>query len=378
MRGRRRHELNALPPAGNDPEGLAAHLFEYLEALRVKNYAEGTVESRLVDLRLFTRWCAERSITRSREVTRPILERYQRWLFHYRRPDGKPLGFRTQQYRITALRSFFRYLSRANHIPANPAADLELPRIGWRLPGEALTASEAEAVLAQPDVTKPLGLRDRAIMETFYSTGIRRAELAALSVFDVDAERGTLFVRQGKGKKDRVVPIGERALTWLHKYREDVRPELVVAPDPGMLFLGALGEPLGIGWLTIMVRRYVLRAVTGKRGACHLFRHTVATLMLEGGADVRYVQEMLGHAKLDTTQLYTHVTITALKAIHAATHPAALLHPRRTRTGDAPRVSVRELASSLAADPSAATREEAAELLETLGAELAEEDPTEE
>jgi integrase/recombinase XerD len=349
MRGRRRKAPAPLPDAGSDPLGLAAHVAEHLDRLRVKNYSEGTVEAAIADLRVFVTWCAERGITRSAEVTRAILERYQRWLFHHRRADGRPLSFRTQQHRLVAVRSFFKYLSRAHHVLVNPAADLELPRVGQRLPREGLTPQEAEQALAVPDIRQPLGLRDRAILETFYSTGMRRKELCSLLVYDVDAERGTVMIREGKGKKDRVVPIGERALAWVLKYQHDVRPSFVVDPDPAVLFLNELGEGLGPAWLSIMVRRYVKRAGITKPGSCHLFRHAVATLMLEGGADVRYVQEMLGHAKLDTTQIYTHVSIRALKAIHDATHPAARLARAATAedVGESMlRVSARELGAA--------------------------------
>jgi integrase/recombinase XerD len=183
-------------------------------------------------------------------------------------------------------------------------------------------------VLAQADLGDPLGVRDRAIMETLYSTGIRRKEVAGLAVFDIDADRGVVMVRQGKGGKERMVPIGERALGWIEKYRTQVRPQHAVEPDPGTLFLTAWGEPLALMSLTDLVRRYVSRANIGKQGGCHLFRHTMATLMLEGGADVRHIQEMLGHASLETTQIYTQVSIRSLKAIHSATHPAAKLERR--------------------------------------------------
>ena len=173
-----------------------------------------------------------------------------------------------------------------------------------------------------------MGLRDRTMLEAFYSTGIRRMEMANLKLFDLDAERGTIMVRQGKGKKDRMVPIGERALAWAAKYLADARPKLVQEPDDGTLFLTNLGEPFSPNRLTQLVREYVERAELGKTGACHLFRHTMATLMLENGADVRYIQEMLGHAELSTTQIYTQVSIRRLKEIHTATHPARLKSTR--------------------------------------------------
>jgi integrase/recombinase XerD len=197
-----------------------------------------------------------------------------------------------------------------------------------------LNVSEVERILAVPDVEDPLGLRDRAILETFYSTGIRRTELCRLSVYDLDAERGTLLVREGKWKKDRFVPIGERALLWVEKYLLEVRGHFVVEPDPHALFLGQLGESLDPNYLTDRVGRYVKRAL-GRKAGCHIFRHTMATLMLEGGADVRFIQEMLGHANLQTTQVYTRVALTKLKQIHSATHPGAKLE-RKQHTDELP------------------------------------------
>jgi hypothetical protein len=141
----------------------------------------------------------------------------------------------------------------------------------------------------------------------------------------LDQERGTLMVRQGKGKKDRMVPIGERAIAWLARYLNDARPQLVLPPDPGTLFLTQEGEEISCHRLTQLVREHVIAADVGKSGACHLFRHTCATLMLEGGADIRYIQEMLGHVELSTTQIYTQVSIRKLKAVHTLTHPGVKL-----------------------------------------------------
>jgi hypothetical protein len=143
--------------------------------------------------------------------------------------------------------------------------------------------------MMQPDLTDPMGIRDRAILEVLYSTGIRRMEVLGLKLTDLDAERGTLLVRQGKGKKDRMVPVGERAITWLTKYLEGVRSSLVVPPDEGFVFLTNTGEAITPNRLTQLVREYD-RADIKKRGSCHLFRHTMATLMLENGADIRFIQ----------------------------------------------------------------------------------------
>lgn len=137
----------------------------------------------------------------------------------------------------------------------------------------------------------------------------------------VDPARGTVFVRQGKGARGRHVPIGARALLWVSRYSDLVRPKLVVK-ETDVLFLSASGEPICADWLSRTAKAYIAAGAPGKRGSCHLFRHTAATLMLEGGADIRYISEMLGHAKLETTALYTRVSIAKLRAVHAATHPA--------------------------------------------------------
>ena len=209
---------------------------------------------------------------------------------------------------------------------------LDMPRMDRRLPRHILTVKEAEAVLAVPDLETSTGLRDRAMLEVLYSTGMRRMELMNLQVFDVDTERGTVMIRQGKGKKDRMVPIGDRAVAWIEKYRDDVRPELATGADEGTLFLTLLGEAFAPNRLTQLVREYVQAAGTGKSGSCHLFRHTMATLMLENGADIRYIQAILGHAELSTTQVYTQVSIRQLKAIHTATHPARMPGPGATQS----------------------------------------------
>jgi len=311
--------------AGADHRTMRGNIAAYLEWMEVHSYSEDSVETRAQVLHYFATWCEERGLLRSAEVTRPILQRYQRWMFYYRKKNGQPLGISTQYERLMVVTIFFRWLTRNNYLLYNPASELELPRTERRLPKAILSVEEAEKVLAQPDLEDRLGVRDRAIMETLYSTGMRRKEVAALTIFSLDQDRGTVMIRLGKGKKDRLIPIGERAMLWVEKYLREVRPELAMEPDEGFLFLGGEGTPLTPGYLSDTVRSYVDAARIGKKGSCHLFRHTMATLMLEGGADTRFIQAMLGHVSLSTTQLYTQVAIRKLKEIHTATHPAAKL-----------------------------------------------------
>jgi integrase/recombinase XerD len=312
------------------PQTPLEHLMEkHLEDSRVHNYSEYTIRTRRIHIGFFLRWCAERGITEPIEVTRTVLEAYQRHVFHYRKKNGEPLAFTGQQDRLVPLRVWFRWMARHHHILHNPASELEMPRLGFRLPKAVLTANEAEQILAQPDIRDPIGVRDRAILETFYSTGMRRLELATLKLWDLDAERGTVMIRQGKGKKDRIIPLGDRAAHWIHSYVNNARPRLASEPDDGTVFVSNAGEPLSLDYLTEMVNGYVATSGIGKRGSCHMFRHSMATLMLEGGADIRFIQAMLGHAKLETTQLYTHVAIRQLQEIHRATHPAKLEHDKQ-------------------------------------------------
>ena len=325
MQRRRAHRGDSLlTPQEGAADSLKVTMGEFLDWVRVHHYSASTVQTRADALAGFLTWCDARSLSKPAEVTLPILERYQRHLFLYRKKSGKPLGAATQRNRLQVLRTYFKWLTKTGRLAANPASELEMPRQATALPQFVLTPREVEAVLAQPDVATYEGLRDRAMMEVLYSTGIRRAELCELTLFCVSAEGGTVSVVQGKGAKDRVVPIGERAVAWVLKYVEEARPKVVLEPDAGVLFLSVLGLPINPSSLTQLVRDYLQR-VGIPRGACHLFRHAMATQMLENGADVRFVQEILGHASLESTQVYTHVSIRKLKEIHAATHPAARL-----------------------------------------------------
>lgn len=309
---------------------LETAVARHLSWLSAHNYAPATVDTRAWALGLFRTWAQERSADEVSDLTADLVERYQRHLSQHAKADGWPLAFRTQRARLVPVRTFCKWLKREGLLAANPAEDLIMPRGEQHLPTNILTSGEVETVLAVPAIATPTGLRDRAILETFYSTGVRRTELSRLAVGDVDPERGVAMVRQGKGKKDRVVPIGERALAWVKKYLAQARPQLLRAlgADPGTLFLTERGGPFAVKHLSALVARYVTASGVGKPGSCHLFRHTLATLMLENGADVRYVQAMLGHASLQTTQVYTHVSIKALQEVHARTHPAASLSPR--------------------------------------------------
>lgn len=307
-----------------DTQGLFVFMQRFIEVLEIKLYTDMTLWNNERAIRDFIEWCDARMLRRPVDITKAIIQRYQRYLYLYRKADGMPLSVYSQRAKLAPLIQWFKWLSRENYILYNPAADIELPKQIHALPKAILSANEVERVMSQPNVTKPLGIRDRAILEVLYSTGIRRMEVVNLQLYHIDSERKILQVRQGKGRKDRMVPIGERALYWVLRYLHDVRGEYARRADSHHLFLSQYGEAMDPEWLSSTVRRYINKAHIKKGGSCHLFRHTMATLMLENGADVRYIQAILGHEKLDTTQIYTRVAINTLKQVHARTHPAKL------------------------------------------------------
>lgn len=306
-----------------EPEGLSFYLRRYLEYLGMKGHTPMGIYNVERYLQAFIHWCEPHALARPAQVGKADIELYQRYLFHHRKADGEPLSVFSQRTALVPLRGFFRWLAREGHIARDPAVDIELPRAHHVLPSQILTATEAECVLRQPDTRRPGGLRDKAILEVLYSTGLRRMEIAQLHVADIDNNRGLVFVNQGKWGKDRWVPISDRALSWVQRYLTEVRPTSVTAPDDGTLFLTRNGLPFNQCWLSTTISNYVRRARVGKSGSCHLFRHTMATLMLENGADIRFIQAMLGHADLKSTQIYAHVSVAQLKAVHSATHPGA-------------------------------------------------------
>jgi len=308
---------------------LTRYLHAHLDWMLIHGYSADTVRARRVALRRFVTWCDERTLDDPRAITKPILERYQRELFYHRKPDGKPLTLGTQHGCLAPLKTFFKWLARENHILYNPASELMLPKQPKRLPRTLLSVPDVEAILNEAEPTTPQGLRDRAVLETLYSTGLRRMELPNLALYDIDLTRRLVFVREGKGRKDRVVPLGERACAWLDKYLTEARPQLLAGAIEA-LFVSDYGEPVTPVWVADKVKRYMQFAGIDKPGATHLLRHACATHMLDNGADIRFIQELLGHSNLATTEIYTHVSIEKLQQIHAATHPAKLTHGQQT------------------------------------------------
>jgi len=270
----------------SDAGTLASRADAWLARLEERAYSPRTLQGRHWALRMFLSWAHERGLVRPEAVTKPILESYQRWLWRYAQKNGKPLSVMSQRTFLAALQGFFAWQCRDDLLPSNPAADLELPRKPKRSLPKALSTEETALALAVPDVSDPLGVRDRAILEILYATGLRRAEVVRLDLTDIDRALGTVWVRQGKGGKDRVVPLGGHAGHWLDRYLKECRPRLEVSAKEKALFLTGYGERFSPGALGNWVRRVLRTAGIERPGACHLLRHSCATHMLENGADI--------------------------------------------------------------------------------------------
>ena len=312
------------PPIGDisNPEGLYRQMLHYLEHCLVNGFSQTTVDHREESLRRFLRWCDDRDIQTPQSVNLDVIERYKFHLYHHRKRNDKPLAATTQRHLLSVVRAFFRYLAKQKKILFNPAAEIDLPKEQFRLPRDILSPSEIELVLKQPKLNTAFGLRDRAILELLYSTGIRRLECVNLLLRDLNRSSETLFISQGKGGKDRLIPVGQRALKWINRYLDEVRPCHIFGKQTDALFITQYGKPLSASFLSDQVTRYLKKAQLDREGSCHLFRHSMATHMLDNGADIRYIQAMLGHADISTTEVYTHVSIGQLKKVHQETHPA--------------------------------------------------------
>ena len=220
---------------------------------------------------------------------------------------------------LAAIRGFYRYLLRSGHIPENPLTKVSLAKVWMRLP-DTLSRQEMEELLQRPDDSTPKGLRDKAMFELLYATGLRVSELLTLTANSVNWQVGCLTAT-GKGRKERIVPIGKAAIAILRRYMDESRPLLLKGKKTDILFVNRRGGGLTRQALWKMIRKYAMLAGLQKKVHPHTFRHSFATHLLEGGADLRAVQVMLGHADISTTQVYTHVTSERLKEIHRKYHP---------------------------------------------------------
>jgi integrase/recombinase XerD len=220
---------------------------------------------------------------------------------------------------VSSLRRFYRYCLRERHVAADPALRLEPPKRAPRFP-RSLSESDVEALLAAPDARSARGLRDRAMLEVLYASGLRVSELVGLKAHEANLDAGVVRIL-GKGAKERLVPLGEEAVDWLRRYLKEARPRLLGRRSSDALFVTERGAAMTRQGFWHLLRRYGARAIPGKTLSPHVLRHAFATHLINHGADLRVVQMLLGHADISTTQIYTHVARERLKALHAKHHP---------------------------------------------------------
>jgi integrase/recombinase XerD len=293
----------------------AALLDEFCDRLWLEDgLAKNTLESYRRDLALFAHWLAGRGKALDAAAEPEVLG-----YFAFRHQGARRLRASTQARLASSLKRFYQYLVRANRIAADPTLRLEPPKRPPRFP-KTLTEGDVEALLAAPDAARPLGLRDRAMLELLYATGLRVSELVRLKSGEVSLDMGVVRVF-GKGSKERMVPLGEEAAAWLTRYQREGRPALLKGRGADAVFVTARGEAMTRQAFWHLIRRYGARAIPGKHLSPHTLRHAFATHLLNHGADLRVVQLLLGHADISTTQIYTHVARERLKALHQKHHP---------------------------------------------------------
>ena len=294
---------------------------KYREHLTVLSLAPGTVKGHCFYLNRFFRYLASVGITEITAVNRDTVGDYQAHCYEEINGKGEPNSVAAQNNALKVVKGFFRFLHENDYLAGDPAKDVGYARQPKRLPRSILTQAEMRRLLHAPDTKTTIGYRDRTIIEVLYSSGIRKEEINSLQLADVDYNDGFVRVNSGKGNKDRVVPLGRIACRYLENYVKAVRPALIRDPHDNSLFLSLRGGRLSKNVVWELVRGYARKARLKKAVSPHTFRHTCATLMLRNKANIRHIQEMLGHASLDTTQIYAQVSIADLKAVHSKCHP---------------------------------------------------------
>ncbi len=289
-------------------------LNHFLKSIEIeKGYSKNTVDSYSIDLIRYVLFLESNGIKHPDEVEETLIRSYIQEL------GLIGLSPSSISRNVASIRSFHKFLLVESYSKIYPAENIEHPRVRKK-PPEVLTIDEVFQLLEQPDTSTPVGIRDRAILETMYATGVRVSELINLRQIDLFFDMEIIRV-MGKGSKERFIPIGKVAIKWIREYQLKVRPKLVKIGSGDILFLSRLGKKLTRMSVWKLIRKYALMAGIKKRIHPHTLRHSFATHLLEGGSDLRSVQEMLGHASITTTQIYTHVSNEMLKEIYRLYHP---------------------------------------------------------
>ena len=303
----------------------------YLDDLTLRHYSARTVDDYRYNLARLAAFLRAQRVPDAPAVTAAMLADFQRWFNEQPTKAGTPRSLGHQNVVLAGVRGFFAFLLRDGVLAHNPAAALRWIRQPESLPRNVLTPQEAKKILQAVDTSTPLGYRDRVILEVFYATGLRSQELINLQLADANLEEELLRINQGKGGKDRVVPLSRIACAMIESYVNAVRPQFARGGACPRLFLSGWGKPLDRHTLGDLVKRHAKLAGIKKHVTCHVWRHTCATHLLKNNANLRHVQALLGHESLATTERYLRLTITDLKEAHRRFHPreqGAARHPR--------------------------------------------------
>lgn len=303
------------------PIALCEAIARYVEALSLQGRSPHTIRNARGVLRELVAFLARLHVLDVSGLVQGSLLQYREYLARRLTATGRPLRMTSQAEYLGCLRSFCRWMIEQDWLATDPMRRIPLPRRHRQLPRAILEPEEVSLLCSLPDLARPAGQRDRVVLEILYSSALRRAELAHLTLNDLDTRRGYLLVRQGKNGKDRVVPVGAGACGLIERYVADVRPGWPRADRSAFLFLNRFGggiQPIGIWHI---VHKYALMSGIGKPISTHTLRHSCATHMARAGAPIRHLQELLGHASIETTQIYTHLTMTDLKEAHLRFHP---------------------------------------------------------
>ena len=294
---------------------------QYLNAMLAGGRSAYTVRGAKSALKTLTTFLSGVDVETIQQLNHDGLLRYCEALSWHLTNKGTPLTPRSQSELLGHLRAFCRWMVAQDWLVSDPSKRIPNPRKPQQLPKTILDEAEVGRILAQPDLRTPRGYRDRTILEVLYSSGIRREETARLRLEDVDTQHGFLIVREGKNRKDRAVPIGMSVCRLLETYIVGVRKDWLGAGRDRHLFLNRFGQGMSPHAVWHVVHKYASTAGIDRAVSTHTFRHSCATHMLRAGAPIRLLQEMLGHASIETTQIYTRATITDLKAVHRRFHP---------------------------------------------------------
>jgi len=297
----------------------------YLNHLQTIGRSPRTIQNARYELRTFCRYLDQEKILDLEYLNQEVLEDYQQDLAFSLTAKGRLLGLCSQLQRLGVIKGFTRFLKHKDYVVHDAGQNLKLPRKPQRLPKAILSIEEMQQLLKAPDSKTNRGYRNRIILEILYDTAVRRAELSHIKISNLDLESGFIHIQSGKGQKDRVVPLSKRVCELVQNYILMVRPRFLGSKKNDYLILNRFGQNMDGRGIWSVVKRCVKESGLRKEITTHTFRHTCVTHMLRNGAPIRHLQEMLGHESLESTQVYTRVTINDLKEVHAKYHPSEKL-----------------------------------------------------